>query len=381
MSFSYKLSYWERETFFRGIDVIIVGSGIVGLSTALHLKRSAPKLKVIVLERGPLPIGASTRNAGFACFGSMTELIADLQKRKADEVWELVRKRYEGLQVLRGLLGDQAMDYQACGGYELFRPEDEQIFSHCLDCIVEFNRILAPITGEKENFVQIKSSPYRFGTVNGLIFSRAEGSIDTGRMMQALLDQALHAGVRIYNGVEVAEVEALPGRVDVHLDNGWTLSCRQLLAATNGFTQTLLPDLEILPARNQVLVTKPIPGLELEGCFHYDQGYYYFRNIHGRVLLGGGRNLDPTTEQTAALGPNERIRQALERLLREVILPGQAYEIDQWWTGILGVGEQKTPILREVQPGIFVSARLGGMGVAIGSGLGRDAAALMLASS
>lgn len=380
MSFSYNLSYWEQQTFFRDIDVIIVGSGIVGLSAAITLKHQSPKLKVVVLERGPLPIGASTRNAGFACFGSMTELIADLQQRSAAEVWGLVRQRYEGLQFLRRLLGDQAMDYQACGGYELFRPEDADIYAHCLARMAEFNRALQPITGEKENFVQIKKSPYEFGGVQGLIYSKAEGSIDTGRMMQALLDKAMEAGVRVYNGLTVAAVESNSQGVDVRLDNGWTLRCGQLLAATNGFTQKLLPELEILPARNQVLVTKPIPGLTLNGCFHYDQGYYYFRNIHGRILLGGGRNLDAATEQTPDFGPNQGIRRALEQLLQEVILPGQSYEIEQWWTGILGVGARKTPILREVPSRIFVSARLGGMGVAIGSGLGRDAARLMMES-
>ena len=73
----YNLSYWEREVFFKPIDVAIIGSGLVGLAAAIHIKTLDPKLNVAVLERGPLPIGASTRNAGFACFGSMTELLDD----------------------------------------------------------------------------------------------------------------------------------------------------------------------------------------------------------------------------------------------------------------------------------------------------------------
>ncbi len=73
----YELSYWERESFFKHIDVAVIGSGIVGLAAAIHLKKIAPKLQVAILERGVLPVGASTRNAGFSCFGSMTELLDD----------------------------------------------------------------------------------------------------------------------------------------------------------------------------------------------------------------------------------------------------------------------------------------------------------------
>ena len=72
------LSYWEIKSWFTNIDYTIVGSGIVGLSCALHLKERFPKAKILVLEKGTLPQGASTKNAGFACFGSLSEILDDL---------------------------------------------------------------------------------------------------------------------------------------------------------------------------------------------------------------------------------------------------------------------------------------------------------------
>ena len=71
-------SYWELKEWFSNIDFTIVGSGIVGLNCAISLKREHPKAKILVLEKGTLPQGASTKNAGFACFGSLSELIDDL---------------------------------------------------------------------------------------------------------------------------------------------------------------------------------------------------------------------------------------------------------------------------------------------------------------
>ena len=64
------LSFWEKESFLNRSDYVIIGSGIVGLSAALHLKQREKGKKVTVLERGILPSGASTKNAGFACIGS-----------------------------------------------------------------------------------------------------------------------------------------------------------------------------------------------------------------------------------------------------------------------------------------------------------------------
>ena len=160
-------------------------------------------------------------------------------------------------------------------------------------------------------------------------------------------------------------------------EEGWTISAQKVIVATNGFAQRLLPALDVTPARNQVLMTKPIQDLKIKGCFHYDKGYFYFRNVGNRILLGGGRNLDFHTEMTDIFGTSDLIQNALVKLLETTILPHQAFEIDGWWSGILGIGKQKKPIVQHVSPNIVVAVRMGGMGVAIGSLVGEEAADLL----
>ena len=72
------LSFWERDSFFNDIDVVIIGSGIVGLSTALSLRERDATLRIAIIERGAMPAGASTRNAGFACFNSRLQATLSL---------------------------------------------------------------------------------------------------------------------------------------------------------------------------------------------------------------------------------------------------------------------------------------------------------------
>lgn len=376
----YNLSYWERETFFKDFDVAIIGSGLVGLSAALHLKRTQPGLKIAVLERGALPAGASTRNAGFACYGSMSELIDDMTHLSEDEVFAVVEKRWRGLQRLRQLIGDAHMDFEQNGGFEIFTEEEEEVFRECCERMPHFNRVVGAITGHPAPYVVADERLRDFGFRGAahLILNRPEGQVHTGKMMARLLQLAAQAGIRIFNGIHIERLEDSSCGVELQTSAGWTLRVPRVLVAVNGFARQLMPDLEVTPARNQVLITHPIPGLKVRGCFHYDRGYYYFRDVNGRVLLGGGRHLDNSTETTSEFGPNELIRSALVQLLKTIICPGQPIEVDAWWTGILGLGPVKKPVVEQYSKHVVVAVRLSGMGVAIGTLIGEEGAEQLL---
>jgi len=158
--------------------------------------------------------------------------------------------------------------------------------------------------------------------------------------------------------------------------NQGQFTASKLLIATNGFTKELLNE-KVKPARAQVLITKPIENLKIKGTFHLEEGYYYFRNIDNRILLGGGRNLDFTTEETSQFGQTEIIQNKLEEILKTTILPNLEVEIEHRWSGIMGVGNQKKPIVKQLSNNVFCGVRLGGMGVAIGSLIGKELAELI----
>jgi|TARA_R110002020_G_scaffold30237_1_gene95260 hypothetical protein len=369
------LSYWEKHTWLTNIDVAIIGSGIVGLSCALTLKQRNPKLKVVVFEKGMLPSGASTKNAGFACFGSISEILDDLKTHTEDEVLNLVQARVNGLQLLRTTLGDTEIDYQQHGGYEIFTENDTELAEECIDNVPMVNNLLKNVfSGQKEVF-SIKKQPFSFKNVQKqVIFNRFEGQLDTGKMMKALLRECSEKGVLVLNNAEIMSISAENDQISLNLNNTVTFSAKKVGIATNGFAKQFL-EADLQPARAQVLITYPIPNLKVKGTFHLDRGYYYFRNIHDRILFGGGRNLDFSAEQTTQMGLTETVQNELERLLKTTILPETAFTIDSRWSGIMGVGKQKKPIIREVQPNVYCGVRLGGMGIAIGSSVGNELAA------
>ncbi|MFN4199378.1 MAG: NAD(P)/FAD-dependent oxidoreductase, partial [Flavobacterium sp.] len=187
------LSYWEQQHWFTNVDFTIVGSGIVGLQTALHLREQYPDARILVLERSPIPEGASTKNAGFACFGSVTELLSDLQTHSEHEVVELVQKRWEGLQVLKSTVGSEAIQFEPLGGYEFFLEEEHEIYQTALSKLEYLNELLYPLF--RQNVFSIVENQFGFQRVqNRLLFNALEGQIDPGLMMQALLRKAHQKG-------------------------------------------------------------------------------------------------------------------------------------------------------------------------------------------
>lgn len=374
------LSFWEKDSFLQ-YDYIIVGGGIVGLSTAASLLEKNSKSNVLILERGIFPTGASTKNAGFACFGSLTEILADIERIGEQETLLLIQQRLAGLQKLRKRLGDKQIDFKLYGGFELISAKE----IHALEKLETVNQLLKPIFKEKV-FQQVDNSIKRFGFdsnyVKHLIFNPYEGQIHTGKMMQALWQYVVKKGAKILTGCEVTHIneeKLIPQIYIKNLINKETIifNAPKVAICTNAFTPKLYKNLDLVPGRGQVLVTEPIPNLKFKGTFHFDEGYYYFRNYENRVIFGGGRNLDFKSEETDQFEHNEKILQSLKEKLATIILPNQPHKIAYNWSGIMAFGEERKPIIKKISPNVVLGIRCNGMGVAIGSNIGEQVANLM----
>ena len=365
------LSIWERNELIH-YDHIIIGSGIVGLTTAYYVKKKNPSKSVLVLERGLLPTGASTKNAGFACMGSLTEILDDLKIASEEEVLELFRLRKKGLERLQSIVGKEKIGYQTNGSYELIFKNEIA----ALEKIDYCNQLLRKeIKQDAFRLNNAKIQEFGFNGVCAMVENLCEGEIDTGLMMKNLIQLVSSMGVEIKTGCEVLSFNEHSNQVEIIcnnpiLKNELILKSNKLFICTNAFAKKLLPQANVTPGRGQVLITKPIPDLKFKGIFHFEEGYYYFREYKGCILFGGGRNIDKQTEETTEFALNQAIQQSLIEKLQTIILPNQAFEIDLQWTGIMAFGPTKKPIIEPYSDKVFVGVRMGGMGIAIGSEVG-----------
>jgi glycine/D-amino acid oxidase-like deaminating enzyme len=373
-------SIWEKETFYGPKDIIIVGSGLAGLWSAFYLKRLQPEARILIVEKGITPCGASTRNAGFACFGSPTELLQDARVMGEQRMLEIVAMRYEGLRRIRKVFSKAEIGFERYGGYELISGLQYPKIKQLKNDIGWLNITLRKALGDEKIFrlADKKTAAFGFKQTDHLVESRMEAQLHSGMLVQALLQKVQGMGVQLMTQVEVTGFENSGGKVTVQSNLPTPLTSTQLLICTNAFTRQLLPQLDVVPARGQVLVTSPIKKLPFRGCFHFDEGFYYFRNLGNRVLIGGARNKAFAAEQTEDMSTTSLIQHELERFLREVALPRQAFTVEHRWSGIMGTGAEKLPIIKKVKKNVYCAVRMSGMGVALAPVVGDLIARQML---
>lgn len=360
-------SYWEYEQLDFSQSAVILGGGITGISCAIELKVKNPRRNVVVVDRSMPPSGASTKNGGFVCFGSISEIQDDLRSMSLDQISTITKMRWNGAKRLMSRLNDEELGYRHSGGYEYFSKDNFP----SVDMIKQCNELMESATGVNSYFTIATQKRYP-GFNSKCIEMRSEGKIQPFLMMKNLYRKAAQLGINFVT-IKVDSVD-LEARI-LRIANSHTpMPYDELFIATNGFANRLLKIENIYPARNIVLMTEEIDHLEEMGTCHFDSGYYYFRSHGKRVLLGGARNLAPKEETTDQFGLNPKIQNELLRFLKEEM--GLDAKPSIWWSGILGMGSSKAPILKSLNQHTHIGVRLGGMGVAIGSELGRQLADL-----
>ncbi|MEX2595701.1 MAG: FAD-dependent oxidoreductase [Salibacteraceae bacterium] len=369
-------SFWEKQHLMRS-NIAIIGGGIVGMSVAASILERDPKSRVRIYERSLLPYGASTRNAGFACFGSLTEILSDIDLMGTESARQLIFQRWMGLQITRKRLGDEKIGFVGSGGFELLSKDDQRI-----DKINEVNVLVEDFLPSYVSKAESLKSYLGIVSEGNLMSMRDEGQVNTGLLIRTLSDYIREMGAEIITGANIDAID--------ETDYGYALLCKdtfreeiqfeaeKVIICNNAFVRKLRPDIDAHPGRGQVLITKPIDGLLFQGNLHIDEGFYYLRNFENRLLFGGGRNLDFITEATSKNELNESIQAELGLRLKTLFGSEFEFEVEQRWTGIMAFGAQKTPLIKELKPNMFAAVRMSGMGIALAGYIGQELADQLL---
>jgi glycine/D-amino acid oxidase-like deaminating enzyme len=360
------LSYWDSRHVSMTMDVIIVGAGITGLSCALRINQLRPDLRIRIIDKHHLTRVASTRNAGFVCFGSLTEIQDDIEQYGSDVAYDLVERRFKGIQLVKKTFPHALIDYHHTGGFELL-DSDQWKGSELRDQMDAINNDLLPIIGQ-EVFSLVSKHDHEspFNKKMQLIKNPHEGQLNPSLFVRQLAMKLPSTHTEILAGVEFVSHHVEHDHL--RLKTSWgTMKARQVILATNGLTDALgLMHDEIKPARNLVMVSEKM-DLGFKGVYHAEKGYIYFRNIGDRLLIGGGRHWDKNAEYVLDLGENAMIKSKLKDYVKETIFPGgPVVDFSYQWSGIMGMTQNKAPIIRKLEDRLFLVAGFGGMGVALG---------------
>lgn len=372
--------YWTASSVFAAYDVVIVGGGFTGLCAGITLLKHAPKLRVAILESEMLGTKASSRNAGFVCFGSPSEIQRDIETHGIEQVLALLRLKLKGVKVLTQFLKTRKASYHRAPAYELLMSDFPEAREKALDSLEPLNKVFHTAIGVSDYFKQNPALTKQYGLpgLGDVISMKYEAQVNPADVVAALTLLFKNLGGVFLNGCTVLQYERNQSKIVVQTTFG-ELKADHLVIASNAFAPTLQPKSSIQPNRAQVLVTSPLAKMPFKGNYHINFGYLYFRNMEGnRLLLGGARNVDPVTEQTAELGINNEIQTWLIDFIQSKLLPGLTHTVEAQWSGIMGFGSELLPTHEEVEEDVFMAAGMNGMGTALGPALGYETAMKIL---
>lgn len=364
-------SYWHASYYYPQYDVLIIGGGFTGLTAGIEILKARPLLKVGILESQIHGTLASSRNAGFMCFGSPTELLADLLMAPEVEIRHLLKLKNLGYHTLLNNLKGKKGIYKKAKAYELFETSETNKFQDVVDKLPHLNALLQQATGIP-NYFATKKSPFSNPKFHWIHFAH-EGQIHPAAALEALKARFLGLGGRFHAGVKATHIDHSAHGFSIQTHVELDFDSTSLIVANNAFVSQLCPEINVQPKRAQVLVTDSIKNLPYIGNFHMNSGYVYFRNIGDRLLLGGLRNTDFQTEETAEPDLNESIQAKLTELAAR-LLPHQTISISHRWSGIMGFHQEGTPRMLRNANGAIVVAGMNGMGTLLGPALGKLAA-------
>lgn len=343
------ISYWMDRSNENNIttDVVIIGGGIAGLSTAYWLNKEDPSLKIAIVEKYELGDGATGRNAGFITCGSVehfNRLIGKHGKAEAEEIWKFSETN---LNLLREhLINDQAnlIDFQEQGSFSLASTNTELVELKKSADIMKSLNIKVDVVTENDLI-------RRLGVQNfvGGIKYLDDASVHPLKLLNLLKKRLLadsNKSISIFENAEVFAIET-ENSCRVVKTKKAVFSCSLVIMATNGYSSLLNSYFndKIFPTRGQVLATAPVP-LFMEGPCYANFVLDYFRQLPtGEVIIGGFRQLQKDAEVGFSDQTNETIQLALEKFIADYIPTLAQTKIVHRWSGVMGFSVDGQPMV------------------------------------
>lgn len=366
-------SHWQRQHSFItpdiSTDVLVVGGGYVGLSTAYWITELRPDLKVTVLERSQCGSGASGRNAGFLTLGSASfykSLCVKWGKEKALGLFQFAEESLE-LAHRHILKSSPEIKFERTTSLTLFQNQTQfEAWKNDKFKPEDFKFEWLPAAGLPEPLRPKFFGAYEVGP---------EYKINPIQLLGSLKKHLLSRKVQIIENVMAAELTADGVMTEIN-----TIKARQVVLALNGYFpefHTQFKDV-ITPRRAQML------AVELEEDFHCPSLHYdppervYWRKVSDKVLVIGGKRL---LDEEGELGDFEKlsplIQKGLEQYLKDQL--GIRYKVINRWSGTMGFTDHELPLVSKIQAPVetYMVGGFSGHGMGLGFRTALDVAELV----
>jgi len=355
------------------VDIVIVGGGYTGLAAARSLARGGAT--VAVLEARTLGWGASTRNGGIAHPGYKWGPTSLVKRYGPELARQLYADSVEATEFLGRTIREAGVDAELrLNGY----MELASARSH----FEEFDEEAAIRAewGIPARIISRDRLAHEVGTTayHGGLTIDTGGLLHPGKWFAGLVSLAEQAGAQLHEGTAVKSIRRqADGRFVVATNRG-AVHARDVLVATNGYTDGAAPSLRrrIIPIGSYIIATEPLPAdlareLSPTGRAYFDTRNflsYWHVSADRRLIFGGRVSFFPTTvDRTAKL---------LHRRMLDVHPQVADYRVEFSWGGKIGMTFDRMPHIGR-SGGVMYAMGCCGSGVVLLHWLGTRAAEWM----
>jgi glycine/D-amino acid oxidase-like deaminating enzyme len=359
-------------------DVLVVGGGYTGLSAARTLARGGAR--VVLVERGRLGEGASSRNGGFVLPGYKLEVEGLIRRVGLERARVLFADTLAAVDFVEQVVRDEAIacDFSRSGHLVLAaRPAHLRGLAATARLLEREFGYRSELIGPGELAREIVTPRYHGGWLDP-----AAGRIQPAAWLHGLARSALAAGARLLEHSPAGAIRRDAGGFEVDCGARGRIRAGEVLLATNGYSGTLHPPVarRLIPVGSYVIATEPLPpevvarlGPGRRVWSDTKNHLYYFRFApDGRMVFGGRAAFTPQ--------PVARAASILQRGLAEVFPDLAGSRIDYAWGGTLGFTLDFLPHATRLD-GIAVAMGFGGHGVALAPWLGHRVAQALLGAA
>lgn len=348
-------------------DVCVVGGGIAGCSTALHLAERG--YRVVLLEAERVGFGASGRSGGQLLPGyasGMAKLATQIGKADAKRLWDI---SVEGIELTRDLIDRHRIDCDLAWGHMQVGIKPRQ-----RDELKEWQREQEDDYGyRKLQFLERSEVAQRIASkryVAGLYDSGA-GHLHPLRFTIGLGQAAIAAGVRLHENSRVVAIDRGP-TVTIRTEGGSVRAKYVALCANighNDLSRTLAR--KTIGIASYMVATKPLgearaAALLRDNIAVADINWiidYYRRSPDHRLLFGGRVSY-------SGIDPLGTARATRQRMLN--VFPQLAdAEIEYAWGGIIDISMSRAPDFGRLDPNIYYLQGFSGHGMVLTSIAGK----------
>jgi len=297
--------------------VVVIGGGVVGVSTLYHLAKKGWS-DVVLVERRELTSGSTWHAAGLLPLFNLSYSVGQIHKYSVG--------LYKTLEAETG----QNVGFSVCSNIRLARTKDRW------DEFMYYAGVAATI-GVKVNVLtpdEVKAIWPLCETdgIIGAIQHPDDGYIQPADLTQALARGARSGGAEIYRNTTVTAIEPTPsGEWLVRTDKG-DITCEHVVSATGNFARRTGAmvglDVPVIPVEHQYIVTERHPaiqerrrqGLPEMGVLREADSSWYMREEAGGLLLGPYEKGAPAcyVEGPSEESEYELFQEDLERLMPHI---------------------------------------------------------------